>query len=252
MNSNEILKTVIDKYELSEPVPQDVHMAMEKSRKENLVRILKKDVRRAVFISAVVSFFLWVKKFGISVSIVKSAAAVSAALIIGTGVITAAGVYTVKKAFEYMSDDTRKIEKTPDVKIKSVGTDRQTLTPVQGILSYTVAVSPVEMDDVSSELLAEYTNIVIQELQIIRGAHAVINIDRLDKYHISDKILTISIIKLNEQSQTAGAKSVYRISARIISTSNSQILMHASVTADDKRGIPDSLRKLAEKIPAKF
>jgi len=247
MNTTDVLKSVIDKYELSDPVPLNVRQAMEKSRKENLIRILKKDSRRVLFISAVVSFFLWIKKLGISISIVKSAVAVISALVIVIGVLVTASVYTTGKIMDYLQDEAPVIEQVQNSETESVEKP-----VVQDVLSYAVAVSPVEMDDVSDALLREYTKKMILELRNIKGAQAAIDIDKLDKYHLADKILSISIIKLDEKSQNDSAGSVYRVSAKIISTVNSQVLMYSSVTADAESGIPDSLRKLAEKVSAKL
>ncbi len=250
MNNEYILKSVIDKYKLSEPLPVSARISMEKSRKKNLVKILRKDARRALFITAVVSFFLWIKKFGVSISIVKSAVAVSAVLIIGAGVITFVGVYSINKLVHHISNETVKIENTKSLKMESAGNPAAVS---QEILSYAMAVSPVEMDDVSDSLLSKYTNKIILELRNINGAQAAIKADKLDKYHLSDKILSISIIKLDEKSQTSGSdKSAFRISAKIVNTVNSRVLMYTSVIADGEDAIPDSLLKLAEKIPVKF
>jgi len=252
MNTEKTLKAVIDKYKLSEPVPFDVRMAMEKSRKENLIKILKRDVHRAIFLSMVVSFFLWIKKFGISISIIKSAVAVSVALIIGAGIITVAGVYTTGKIIDYISDEKQKIEQVQDIKIDSGSNEKTEESGAPEIISYAVAVSPVEMDNASYKLLSEYRNIMIRELRKIKGTKAAINLNSLDEYHLADKTLNISIIKLNEKSQGSGDESVYRISAKIISSTNSRVLMHTSETAAGENAISGSIQKLAAKLSAKL
>ena len=252
MKTEEILKTVIDKYKLDDPVPFEARMVMEKSRKENLVRILKKETGGIIFISLVVSFFLWIKKFGISVSIAKSAVAVTAALIIGAGVITAAGVYTAGKIADYISDNNQKTEHIQNLKKDSGESINPEVQAVPEIISYSVAVAPVEMDDVPDKLLSEYRNQMIHELRENKGVKAAVNSYSLDNYHTSDKTLQVSIIKLDEKSKASGAESVYRISAKIISTADSRVLMYSSVTADGESTIPDSIKKLAEKISAKL
>ena len=247
MNTDNTLKAVIDKYKLSDPVSAEIRLAMEKSRRDNLAMILKKDAYSALFISAVVSFFMWIKKFGITVSITKSAVAVSAALIIGACAVTAVGVYTVKNVSAHLSDEKQKIES-----IQSGSIVKPVVTAVPEIFSYNVAVSPVEMDDVTDDLLSEYRNKMILELGNIRGSKAAINIEKLNGNHITGKILSISIIKLKEQMKESGDKSPYRISARIINAVNSQVLMYSSVTAESESTIPDSLSELALKISGKL
>jgi len=251
MNASETLKSVINKYELSEPVPADVRMAMVKSRKENLIKIMKKESRRSLFITAVVTFFLWIKKFGLSISIAKSAAAVSAAFIISAAIITAAGIYTVNNIFHNISGESLKIEITNDTKTGSDDNLSNELQPE--ILSYSMAVSQVEMDDVSAELLSKYRNLIIQELVNIKGTRAAVKIEKLNKFNLSNKILSISIIKLDEQSVSPGnSKALFRISAKIINSSNSQVLMYTSVHAENAGAIPGALRELAEKLTEKF
>jgi hypothetical protein len=178
------------------------------------------------------------------------AAALTTACIIGTGTLTVASVYTVKKVIDYISVERpktgQKIEELQDIKTGSVEKPA-----VPGILSYSVAVSRINMDDVSNDRLSEYTNKMIYDLRNLKGAHSAININDLDKKHISDKILSISIIKLNEP-QSTGNKSVYRISAKIINSNNSQVLLYASETADNESTIQDSLHKLAKKVSDKL
>ncbi len=251
MNASETLKSVINKYEISEPVPADVRMAMVKSRKENLIKIMKKESRRSLFITAVVTFFFWIKKFGLSISIAKSAAAVSAAFIISAAIITAAGIYTVKNIFQHVSGESLNYENKHDT---TTGSD-DNLPDVEQpeILSYSMAVSTVEMDDVSAELLSKYRNIIIQELVNIRGTRAAVKIEKLNKFNLSNKILSISIIKLDEQTDSSGnRKTLFRISAKIINSLNSQVLMYTSVHAENEGAIPGALRELAEKLPEKF
>lgn len=252
MNNEDILKSVIDKYKLDEPVPSDVRIAMESSKKESLISILKGDAERAIFISLTVSFFLWIKKFGISISIAKSAIAVAAALIIGAGTITAVSVYSTVLVLDYLSDNKQKIEKAEELKSVSGEKKEAETYQIQEITSFAAAVHRVDMDDVPDITLSEYRNLMIQALRSIKGSKAAIILENLDEYHISDKTLSISIIRLDEKSKTSGAGPVYRISAKIINASNSQVLMYSSVTADGESSIPDSIQKLAEKISVKL
>jgi hypothetical protein len=246
MSASEILKAVIEKYELSEPVPQDVRISMIKSRKRNLILILNQDAKGGLFVSAVVSLFLWVKKLGISISIIKSAIAVSMALIIGAGLITAAGLYTAGMVVNYFADEKQTIDRIDNV--STVPEEKPVSPVVQDILFYSVAVSMVEMEDAPDKLISDFTTKVISELRNIKGAKAAIDIKKLDKYHKADKILTISIIKLDEKTSSSDTGSIYRISAKIVNSNNSRVLMYSSTTAEDRNNIPDSLRKLAEKI----
>ncbi len=247
MNTDTALKSVIDKYKLSDPVPADVRAAMERSRRDNLAKILKKEAYSSLFISAVVSFFLWIKKFGISISITKSAVAVSAAVIIGLSAVTAAGIYVVNKVFEHNTS-----QKLDMVNEQRNPEEKASIPCAVELLSYNVAVSPVEMEDVSSEVTDTYRLRLVQELKKIRGAKAAINIEKLDENHISSRILSVSIIKLKDPQKETGDNSLYRISARIINSANSQVLLYTSVMAAGEERIAESLAGLAGKISARL
>lgn len=243
MNRDDTLKAVIEKYKLSEPVPPDVRIAMEKSRRKNLTAILKKGIMPAFFISAVVTFFFWIKKFGISLTITKCAAAVSAAMIIGTGVVTAAGIYTAGKIISLVSDN-----KINTGNINSFPETKPGQSSAREVLHYGVAVQDVVMDNVSDTEISTYTTKMINELRKIKGAGIAININNLDAFHVSDRILSVSIMKLEEKKSFSGTRTIYRVSAKIINSTNSHILMHTSVTAENLEEIPDSLGVLSKRI----
>ncbi|HPS57093.1 MAG TPA: hypothetical protein PK514_03220 [Spirochaetota bacterium] len=240
MNNEELLGAVINKYKLDEPVPAGVRRSMEQSRNDNLVKILKQDAQHALFISAVVSFFLWIKKFGVSVSIVKSAAAVTAAIAIGAGAITAAGVYGTVKITGYLHGTNKDATGT----VLTVAREEKVSAGPE-VITYSLAVSQVEMDDAAGNVLSGYTDTVIKELRRSSGPRAAVNFDMLDSFHKADRILSVSIIKLDEKSH-----SVFRISAKIISSTNSQVLKHVSETVSREDEIPDALRILAVKVSA--
>lgn len=243
MNNEELLKAVIKKYELEDPVPSEVRLSMEKSRRESLSKILKRNAGTAVFTSAVVTFFMWTKKFGISFSIAKSAVAVTAAAAIGAGAVAAAGIYGTVKIGEYLlspgvNSETGKLTE-PNQQV-TPGEDSDTSPQ---IATYTLAVSQVEMDNASGTVLSGYTDAVIRELRRINGPRAAVAFDMLDSYHRADRILSISIIKLDEKS-----RSFYRISAKIISSADSRVLKHISETVDTEGDVSGALRSLAVKV----
>lgn len=248
MNNEELLNSIIKKYELADPVPADVRAFMEKSRREGLVKILKQEAPRVLFVTAAVSIFLWLKKFGISLSIFKSTLAVSAAIAVGAGAVTVAGVYSTVKITQQLSSihnepgSGTRIEQAPVIEQPPLTIEAITIPE---IITYTVAVAHVEMENDDSDALKKYTSMVISELRKAGGEEAAIGIDKLDSTHKSDRILALSIIKLNDN-----LVSSYRISAKVIDSSNSEVLKHVSETVGSKGDIPDSLRSLALKVSA--
>lgn len=247
MNNAETLKAVIEKYKLDEPVPAGVRAAMLQSRRDTLAFILRRGAMTAFFTTAVVSFFLWIKKFGISLSIAKSAVAVSAAMIIGAGAVTATTIYTAGRIMRTVSEN-----KARSGLIQPVRETKTEETPAMEILHYNVAVQNVVIENDSGLKSSVYTSGIISELRRIKGAKGAINISSLDDYHVSDRILSVSIMKLEENRTFSGSRSVYRISAKVINPSNSHIIMHTSVTAESLEKIPESISTLAVKISGKL
>jgi dsDNA-binding SOS-regulon protein len=245
MKNDEILKALISRYELSEPVSPDVRLSMEKARRDALVSILKKDAKSALYTTVVVSFFLWLKKFGIPISISKSAVAVTAAITIGAGGITAAGIYGTVKIARYLSSPQTESDKSELTSPSDTTAVDKKPAEAPQLITYALAVAPVEMEDVSRETISLYTGTVIKELQRTAGSRAAINLNMLDRYRVSEKILTISIIMLNEKSGTS-----WRISAKIINSANSQVLSHISETVNNEADIHAALRNLAARISA--
>ncbi len=245
MNNEELLNSVIKKYELADPLPAEVRAFMEKSRREGLVNILRQDAPRAIMVTAAVSFFLWIKKFGVTVSIVKSAVAVTAAAAIGAGAVTAAGVYGTVKVTRYLSSDNSGVKTIEVTGTETSALQDNTDLTLPRVLYYDLAVSPVEMDSDVPGVLQEYTHVVIDELRKVNGEHSAISIDLLDSNHKSDRVLGLSIIKLDDN-----PASEYRVSAKIINSRNSQVIKHISRTVRSESEIPGSLRSLAVKVSA--
>lgn len=248
MNNEELLNSIIKKYELADPVPADVRAFMEKSRREGLVNILKEQAPRALFVTVAVSFFLWLKKFGISLSIFKSSVAVGTAIAVGAGAATVVSVYSTVKITKQLSSvhnepgSGTRIEQAPVIEQPPLTIEA---ISIPEFITYTVAVAHVEMDNNDPDTLKEYTRMVISELRKAGGEEAAIGIDKLDSTHKSDRILALSIIKLNDN-----LVSSYRISAKVIDSSNSEVLKHVSETVGSKGDIPETLRSLALKVAA--
>lgn len=241
MSTGMLLKQIVDKYELSEPIPQAVRLAMNKSRKKNLIKILKQEEPGALFISASVGLFLLVKKIGVPLSLAKCAAAVMTAAAIGAGAVFATSAYTVKIIIEKKSDKAPVIEKIQEIK--------KTDTARRSVLSYSFAVSRIAMDGVSNDKTVTLTNEMIRELRKQNGEFAAIGTGGLDKYHVSEKIVNVSVIRLNESLREASEKNfMYRVSAKVVNSRNSQLLLHVSENAESEENISDSLKRLVKKI----
>ena len=73
MNQRDILRQVITKYKLDKPIPVKAQKEMLTARKDTLIEILKRNKKYSIFLFSVISLFFWIKRFGLSLSILKSA-----------------------------------------------------------------------------------------------------------------------------------------------------------------------------------
>lgn len=244
MNSEETLKAVIDKYKLSEQIPPEVRASIARHRKDGLIRILGKDTKNTLFISAVVSFFLWIKRFGIPISITKSAAIIVTAVAVAAGTLAVTGVYATRIILRHIHvEEQRATPVTEDINIPGQVLRLETLP--REVINYDLAVSSIEMNDLPGNERSALTEKIIASLRKKSGENAAISIDQIDRYHIAGRILSISIIKLEDKS---GESALYRISVKIVRSSDSMVIVHTSVTVENEDSIPAALDEIAGKI----
>jgi len=244
MSADNILKSVIDKYEVSVHMSPQARSAMKRSKRKNLSLILKKQVRGMIFLNSTVAFFLWVKKYGISLSFANSAIAVSFMILSAAGIISYSAVVTAGMVVDRLVQDKASapvIEQTAGViELQDQDTARQ-------VVSYAIAVNRVEMKGADLQTRTGFTSDIISELRSRKGGAAAISSNSIDSYHVSGKILSVSIITL---AGASGDEPVFRISAKVISSSDSRVLLYVSETAETKEKIPDSIKVLMKKVSA--
>lgn len=244
MSAENLLKTVIDRYEISLHMSPQARAAMNRSKRKNLAMILKKQVSGIIFINTTVAFFLWVKKYGISLSFAKSAVAVSVAILSAAGIVSYSAVFTAGMVLENMQKDQFSqpvIEQTVDV---SVLPEQDA---ARRIVSYAVAVNRVEMKGGNSQTRSRFTDDVIRELRSLKGGNAAISSNSIDNYHVSDKVLSVSIITL---AGSPGEKAVFRVSVKLINSADSRVLLYVAETAQSEDKIQDSIKALMKKVAA--
>lgn len=242
MNEKALLKSLLDKYEISEPMPLQARRTMNRSKKKNLAAIIKKHADVFFLTGAAVSLFFSVKKIGISISITKSAVLLTIASVAAAGIVALTAVYAVKHLI-------------PEQQVSPGETfaQQKVSDPVQSgdgiaageVMSYAIAVDRVSMAGVTAARRSVYTGTIISELRREKGELAAINSYSLDKFHVSKKVLSVSIIELKNP---GAAGSVFRISAKVVSSENSRVLMYISETAQGEDAINNSLKVLMEKV----
>ena len=242
MSAENILKNVIDKYEISMHMSRQARAAMNRSKRKNLSLILKRQVRGIIFINATVTFFLWVKKYGISISFTKSAIAVSVTILSMAGIVSYSAVFTARVVIDSLRQDKTSASVIEQI-IEAPVLPEQDV--VRQVVSYAVAVNRVEMKGADAQARTGLTNDVIRELAGLKGNRAAISSNSIDSYHVSDKVLSVSVIKLAGSSSDV---SVFRISAKVINSADSRVILYVSETAESEDKIKDSLKILMKKV----
>lgn len=241
MNEKALLKSLLVKYEITKPLPADVRRAMNRSKKDNLKAIIRKQAGGFFLTGAVVGLFLGVKKIGISISMTKSAILLTVASAAAAGILAFSAGYAVKHLItgNVLSPDQTSMQQDNDLIQPGAG------TAGGEVISYAIAVDRVSMSGVPAARRSAYTVTLINELRRLKGELAAINTYSLDRNHVSKKVLSVAIIELKN---TGAGESAFRISAKVISSENSRVLMYISETAKGEDAINDSLKVLMEKV----
>ena len=112
----EILQDLLAQCKLDDPVADEVQEAITAVKEEDLKAVLKKAGAYGLVFGAVVSFFFYVKKFGISLSLAKSAVTLGVVSVAATAVVTTgayfSGKYIIKKIDEIKIEWREKKEKS--------------------------------------------------------------------------------------------------------------------------------------------
>lgn len=234
MKHDDPIKELLIKYKMDRPLPDDQRRRMRKIKKHTLVTIIKKQGKYSTFLFVVISFYLWIKRVGISLSLGKSAVVILSAITVLGGAAAAGAIYIISRSAAPEMECIEQGRNAPAGEARGSG---RTTAP-----NYRAIIVPLEYDPEIGQAGALANNLIRNELNGMKGGAAVTppGSSGSDK---AKKILTGSVVKL---------ENMYTITVRIIDRNTSRILYFGSENAESEHDIPRACRELSARIADKL
>lgn len=236
MTRKDPIRELLKKYKLDRPLPDGQKNRLGSIRKKSMISILRKRGKYSPFVLIVVWFFFWIKRFGVSLSLGKSAVVVFTAIIITMGAVATSAYYAVNLLLK----EEIKTERIKQDVNKNAGPEAA--SGREAAHRYQIVIGSFEFDPEIGATGRQINNSIRYELIRIKGGNTVAPPGVPGTVAIKN-ILVGSIIKLDK---------TYRITAKIIDRSTSRVIYLVSESADSTQDIPRACRALSEKIAAKI
>jgi hypothetical protein len=197
------MDNILEWYKFRKEIPEAAKKSIERSKKDTLKAILKKNGAYGIITSLTVSVFLFAKKTGIPLSIVKCTIIVWTAITLGAGMIAGGTFYTVKSILPPAG--TALSEKHATVSAKQTDThDKSGIASphareiqTTGLLPLEIGIMPFESSNLDASLRERATGGISKNLVMIRGADKVGIVGRGTSGRQAERLLLGSIEKLN-------------------------------------------------------
>jgi len=230
---------LMEKYRLTEPLPPHVRRHLRKSKRRQFIIILKRTSGYSALFVLISNVFFTLKKFGMAITIVKSAIIIVAAALLTAGAVTMAvyflvlqnvpdpeAVTGVRDSVIGTEDRDRALKDEPPAEPMSVIEDRI------GIQAFSGVNLPVDRATGISDRIAG-------ELSALLGESRVINL-RVGRGEKRSGMILLGTVEESNGS--------FSIIARVVNVKDSVILFYDKETAASEGDIDGACGRLAKKI----
>jgi hypothetical protein len=238
MNEKEIMRRLLEKFRFTAPLPDDVRRGMPARRKSGLVSILRMKRKYGVFIAPVIWFFFLARRLGVPMSVAKCTVIVWAIIILMTGAATTGAVYAVKLLAP--------VESAPEApavpgKGGEVRADARSVSSSPGVEEppASLGVVPFEFVGADAELAEKVTRKIGGRLIGSRGAGKVVYSGGPAGSRKAKTLLLGTVVKLGDG---------YRITARVVDTASSRILVFASEKISSAGEADEACERITAKV----
>jgi hypothetical protein len=176
MNHLERMDTILDRYKFRKNIPEATKKNIERSKKKTLKAILKNNGKYGIITSLIISVFLFAKKAGIPLSIIKCTIVVWTAIALGACMIAGGTFYTVKlilpRADAPVLEERAPVSEKTEASQEKSGTVSAPAhdTTAAAVLPYEIGIMPFESSNLGASLRERATGGVARSLVTIRGA----------------------------------------------------------------------------------
>jgi TolB-like protein len=238
MKPNTILQKILSRYRLHHPVSESGRQRMFSARKKTLAVIMKNKGKYGIFFAVVLKIFYLSRRFGIPLSVAKSAMVATTALLVATGGVATTTYYTVK----YIQHELKTTVSEEIPAFSPVdGIEHPVISTLPAPVEYDIAIGKFQSSVSDGNLADALEDDLKTRLSRIRGKEKVIMLSKLppDAKKLPRYLLLGSIIPMGEN---------VRVSARLVEMSTSKIVVYVSQTIDGEENIHEVGKAIAGKI----
>ncbi len=238
MKPGTLLQKILNRYRLNHPVSESGKQRMFSARQKTLAMIMKNKGKYGLFFALVLKIFYLARRFGIPLSVAKSAMVATTALLVTTGAITTGTYYTVKYIQHELK--TNVLEEIPAFTPADSEEPSIKNTPPAPV-RYDIAIGKFQSSGSGSKLASALEDDLRTRLSRMRGKEKVIMLSKLPPgaKKLPRYILLGSIIPMGEH---------VRVSARLVEISTSKIVVYVSQTIDGKENIQEAGKAIAGRV----
>ncbi len=232
---------VMEKYRLVEPLTADVQRHLRKSKRRQFNRTLKRTSGYSALFLFISNVFFTLKKYGIAITIVKSAILIGIVALLTAGVVSTALYFlvlqnvpdpeVVSKARDRVTGNAGQ-DSTADNEEDSLAEPAVVIEDRLGVQPFTGVNLPVTRTTGVSDRMA-------QSLAALRGGSRVINL-RFGRGGKKSGLMLLGSVEPADGS--------YSITARVVSVKDSRILFYDSETAASEQDLDSACDRLAKRI----
>jgi len=233
-----LLQKILNRYRLNHPVSESGRQRMFSARQKTLAMIMKNKGKYGLFFAVVLKIFYLARRFGIPLSVAKSAMVATTALLVTTGAITTGTYYTVKYIQHELKTDVLE-EPSAFMPADDKAPPSGNALPVH--VQYDIAIGKFQSSGSGSNLADALEDDLRTRLSRMRGKGKVIMLSKLPPGAKKPPryLLLGSIIPMGEH---------VRVSARLVEISTSKIVVYVSQTIDGKENIQEAGKAIATRV----
>lgn len=240
----EIFSDIMTRFRFTEPVNPGIQEHIRRIKSSQFKKTLKRAGGYSFAFGLTAWLFFLLKKLGINVTIIKSAAILTLS-VSAAGISAGAGVYQAVKYFVKPQEKAGQIEAPLRENIPAV-TDAVKETapespdiPESLIIKSRIGIQMLSAENTEKRLAGRITNTLAAELSGLRGADYVANYAKQKEQRKSGMILKGSVEFLN---------GTYNINVKLVDVNTLKILFYTSEAFRAEDDVKDACRKIAERI----
>jgi hypothetical protein len=232
---------VMEKYRFVEPLPADVQHHLRKSKRRQFNRTLKRTSGYSALFALISNLFFTLKKYGIAITITKSAILLGIAALLTAAAASTALYFLVLQKVPDPDVITKARERVTGTLEQDSALKESTDYPAEpaAVIEDRLGVQAFTGINLPDNRVAVVTDRMARSLAALRGGDRVVNL-RLGRGGKKSGMMLLGSVESSDGS--------FSITARVVSVKDSRILFYDTETAGSEQDINGACSRLADKI----